>query len=219
MLKLFIPKPCHEDWGSMTPNEQGRHCAVCTKTVTDFTQMSDDEVNYFFLNKKQGERTCGRFTNRQLNYITIKLPANIYFIPMPLWKKFLAACLIIFSPALFSCNTNMKGDVVNTETRTTGIIAMPPQQQTLLGDTTLPYDMKGEPVMIDTAVKGKCSNIITVSSEETFVVGNLEAPPPIVQVIIAVAEQDAEQLKPVVPAKKDTLQKKDTINCNTQKFY
>ncbi len=40
MLKLSIPKPCHEDWAAMTPNEQGRHCAVCAKTVTDFTQMS-----------------------------------------------------------------------------------------------------------------------------------------------------------------------------------
>ena len=106
MLKLTVPKPCHEDWNAMTPNQQGRHCDSCAKTVVDFTQLSDDEVKNFFLNKKD-ERVCGRFNNSQLHRISIQLPQNILEIQMPFWKRFLAACLIVFSTTLFSCDTNV----------------------------------------------------------------------------------------------------------------
>lgn len=41
-------------------------------------------------------------------------------------------------------------------------------------------------------------------------------PPPIIQGTVAVVEPREEIIEPV---KKDTLQKKDTANCNTQKFY
>ncbi len=214
MLKLSIPKPCHEDWAAMTPNEQGRHCAVCAKTVTDFTQMSDEEIKQFFLNRKEGESTCGRFTNKQLNQITIELPANIYYIPMPLWKKFLAASLIIFGTTLFSCNTNTLGEP-QTENKLTGVIAIPAQQQnTLLGDTVLPAPTVGEPA-IDTTVKPKCAKTKTVTVEG-ITVGKIAAPPEIWQGTVAVVEPD---IKVEEPPKKDTVQKKDTANCNTQKYF
>jgi hypothetical protein len=63
-MKIQIPQPCHEDWGKMTPNEQGRHCASCDKTVTDFTKMSDKQIAAFLLNSGS---TCGRFSTYQLN--------------------------------------------------------------------------------------------------------------------------------------------------------
>jgi hypothetical protein len=45
---ISIPQPCHENWNQMTPVEQGRHCIQCSKTVTDFTVMSNNEIiNYF----------------------------------------------------------------------------------------------------------------------------------------------------------------------------
>jgi hypothetical protein len=111
MLKISIPTPCHEDWGAMTPNEQGRHCTSCAKTVIDFTSMSDEEVKYFFINKKE-EKVCGRFKNEQLHRIVIELPHNIFYLPMPGWKKFLVASLVTFSTTLFSCNTSIKGELV-----------------------------------------------------------------------------------------------------------
>jgi hypothetical protein len=40
MATVHIPKPCHEDWERMSPNQRGRHCAVCDKTVVDVTRMT-----------------------------------------------------------------------------------------------------------------------------------------------------------------------------------
>jgi len=111
MLKISIPTPCHEDWNTMTPDHTGRHCSACIKSVVDFTNMSDEEVQNFFLNKKEDERVCGRFKQTQLHRIVVELPKNIFSMQMPLWKKFLAACLIVFSATLFSCETKIKDKV------------------------------------------------------------------------------------------------------------
>jgi|GEM_PF-593507 len=62
---LHIPTPCHEDWGKMSPNQQGRHCESCCKTVVDFQLMTDQQVLNFFA--KENGNTCGRFSTDQLN--------------------------------------------------------------------------------------------------------------------------------------------------------
>lgn len=43
-IKLTIPEPCHEDWGKMTPTEQGKFCGSCKKEVFDLTHSSEEEV-------------------------------------------------------------------------------------------------------------------------------------------------------------------------------
>lgn len=48
----------------MTPEDKGRFCSVCTKTVFDFTKASDKEI-IEHLNKDT--TTCGRFVSSQLN--------------------------------------------------------------------------------------------------------------------------------------------------------
>src|SRR3954466_11261870 len=61
---VSVPQPCHESWDAMTPQEQGRFCASCAKTVIDFSQMSDTQVlNY--LSQSKG-RLCGRFAQDQI---------------------------------------------------------------------------------------------------------------------------------------------------------
>lgn len=109
MLKLTVPKPCHQDWDAMTPNEQGRHCTICAKTVVDFTVMTDDELKNYLLHTQE-QKTCGRFKQSQLQHISIHLPENIFTQPLPFWKHFLAACLLAFGMMLFSCNTTTKGE-------------------------------------------------------------------------------------------------------------
>ncbi|WP_250432605.1 carboxypeptidase-like regulatory domain-containing protein [Hanstruepera flava] len=63
-LTLSIPAPCHENWNDMTPVDKGRHCAVCTKTVYDFTNKTDEQIVKAYLNNRN---LCGRFKGKQLN--------------------------------------------------------------------------------------------------------------------------------------------------------
>jgi hypothetical protein len=64
-IQLRIPEPCHQDWHTMLPEEKGRFCSSCSKTVVDFSLMSDKEVLAYL--GGAGGHTCGRFTPDQLN--------------------------------------------------------------------------------------------------------------------------------------------------------
>lgn len=64
-MKITIPKPCHENWNTMTHDEKGRFCAVCSKTVKDFRNVQDDEIIDVFA--KATEEICGNFNLSQLN--------------------------------------------------------------------------------------------------------------------------------------------------------
>jgi len=64
-MKITISTPCHENWEAMTPEEKGRFCAVCSKTVRDFTIATDDEIIEVFSNST--EDICGNFYESQLN--------------------------------------------------------------------------------------------------------------------------------------------------------
>ncbi|MCJ8155735.1 hypothetical protein MKJ01_18425 [Chryseobacterium sp. SSA4.19] len=64
-MKLTIPKPCHENWDTMTPEEKGRFCSVCSKTVRDFTAAADEDLAEAF--SRPSGNVCGRFNASQLN--------------------------------------------------------------------------------------------------------------------------------------------------------
>lgn len=64
-LTISIPKPCHEDWSKMTPNEQGAFCSACQKLVIDFSLKTENEI-YEVLSNTNGV-VCGRFDELQLN--------------------------------------------------------------------------------------------------------------------------------------------------------
>ena len=53
--QLHIEKPCLEDWNKMSPNQTGRHCQLCDKTVVDFTQMSPEEISNYLTKKARSE--------------------------------------------------------------------------------------------------------------------------------------------------------------------
>ena len=44
MQRIKIEEPCHENWNAMSPNEQGRHCQKCVKTVHEADALSDEEI-------------------------------------------------------------------------------------------------------------------------------------------------------------------------------
>lgn len=99
---ISIPKPCHEDWSKMTPNEKGRFCQSCSKTVVDFTKMNVNEIqDYIQLNKDK--RICGHIKQNQLNSINLKVPESIFNQHLNFHRLFLLALLLTMGMTLLSC--------------------------------------------------------------------------------------------------------------------
>lgn len=109
-LIIRIPEPCHEDWSKMNPNDKGRHCFSCNKTVIDFTNKSNAEVTDI-LKIKSDKKLCGRFYKSQLNN-----PLNSNYLPKNLsfTKAFAIALFLAFGTFLFSC-TNYENKKVSEE--------------------------------------------------------------------------------------------------------
>ena len=101
-LQLSIPKPCHQDWNQMTPEERGRFCSMCKKTVVDFSNQTEDEI-LSFINSHRDEKICGRFRIDQLAQpARIELPIPVYRSQLSFINTFLAALLFCFGTTLFS---------------------------------------------------------------------------------------------------------------------
>jgi hypothetical protein len=92
---LHIPKPCHQGWDKMQPSEGGRFCSHCSKTVVDFTLMSDAAIQQYFI-QRQGQGVCGHFKTTQLQRIRITLPGYMLEKRLKGWQKFLVLFLICF---------------------------------------------------------------------------------------------------------------------------
>lgn len=110
MSNFFIPDPCHENWNQMTPKEQGRHCAVCSKVVVDFTRKQESEINTI-LSTATG-KVCGHFRVEQLNQEeqmkVFKQPSNLF---NRNWKYFALATLGFFAFNKKSEAQRLKGKV------------------------------------------------------------------------------------------------------------
>ncbi len=104
---VSIRKPCTEDWNKMTAADQGRNCAVCCKTVVDFTGKTDSEiVNYLRTNSTQ--RVCGRFKSAQVN-----VPRSPQHRPVSRYRLFVAAAIFVFGGFLFtSCGGTREHEVM-----------------------------------------------------------------------------------------------------------
>jgi len=100
--KITIPEPCHENWDKMTPNENGRFCASCSKTVIDFSKMLPEEIQHFFI-QNRNEKICGRFKKSQLETITIQIPSRVLYSQTHYHKMFLLALFVAMGTTLFSC--------------------------------------------------------------------------------------------------------------------
>lgn len=111
-MKIYIPEPCHENWATMTPNEQGRFCGSCQKTVVDFTNFTTQDIQNYFA-KHFGQKVCGRFNHQQLSAIHIQIP-NTVFSYIPASRKFALALFIVFGTTLFSCTDN-NGNIATIE--------------------------------------------------------------------------------------------------------
>ncbi|GAA4111606.1 hypothetical protein GCM10022393_09450 [Aquimarina addita] len=112
--KITIPKPCHEDWSTMTPNEKGRFCGSCAKTVVDFTKFSTRDIQNFLL-ENQHKKMCGHFKKTQLDAIHLTIPMQIVHKSYSFRKAFLLAFLIAMGTTLVNCtNTEGKQQKIDT---------------------------------------------------------------------------------------------------------
>jgi Secretion system C-terminal sorting domain len=113
-ISISIPEACHEDWDAMIPNQQGRHCNSCQKTVVDFTAMSDSQIINFLQTNKETSG-CGMFHKNQIEkqilipkkplpwlkyFFTITLPAFLYSQKIWAQKKIAKAEITLSKPNL-----------------------------------------------------------------------------------------------------------------------
>lgn len=68
MNKFTVPKPCHQNWENMLPEEKGRFCTSCKTKVYDFTKSSDQEIQEIY--DQENGNICGKFGNDQVLHFT-----------------------------------------------------------------------------------------------------------------------------------------------------
>jgi hypothetical protein len=98
--KITIPKPCHQSWLKMTPNNEGRHCSHCSKTVVDFANMTDAQLIKYLVTNND---ICGRFGEAQLNRVNMQLDAQNTKAETG-WEKWLMAIALFGSTVIFRAN-------------------------------------------------------------------------------------------------------------------
>jgi hypothetical protein len=136
LFKIYIPEPCHEDWDKMTPNEQGAFCKVCAKTVVDFSDRTENEIQKF-LSDNINNKICGRFRVNQLDdnkteeILRLKIEMPKFEFPgflLPVLTPFRAyamAMMLFASAALSSCGNSNEGGGFD-DGRTVGIMIVEP---------------------------------------------------------------------------------------------
>jgi hypothetical protein len=92
-IQISIPTPCHEDWHAMLPEEKGRFCLSCQKTVVDFSMMSDAEILKQIADSSKN--LCGNFSPDQLDRQITTLPQRKTNVFRYAWN--MAAAFLIFS--------------------------------------------------------------------------------------------------------------------------
>ena len=103
IYSISIPKPCHEDWSKMTPNEKGRFCQSCSKTVVDFTKMNVNEIQDYIHNNKD-KRICGHIKQSQLDSINLQIPSTVFKNIYDFQKLFLLTLLLAMGTTLLTCS-------------------------------------------------------------------------------------------------------------------
>jgi hypothetical protein len=99
-IVLSISTPCSEKWEEFTPVKDGAFCGTCSKTIIDFTKMSDEAILQFFAKKPL--HACGRFHSDQLReYAYTTAPIQTGF---PLLKAGLLSLVLFVSSKTLLAN-------------------------------------------------------------------------------------------------------------------
>lgn len=68
MNNFTVPKPCHQNWQNMLPEEKGRFCTACKTKVYDFTKSSNEEIQKIY--DQENGNICGKFDDTQVLQFT-----------------------------------------------------------------------------------------------------------------------------------------------------
>lgn len=100
---ITIPEPCHENWENMLPDEKGKFCLSCSKSVHDFTGKTDLEIHQILMAHRD-QKVCGRFSKSQLNR-PLNIRINLADLPknMSTTRSFAIAIFLVFGSLLISC--------------------------------------------------------------------------------------------------------------------
>ena len=100
----------------MLPVKDGRHCNSCQKNVIDFSLMTDEAVQNYFI-ENNGTAVCGRFKNTQLARIRINIPTYVFQKRIRPWKKYLVILLLCFGSTVFSVDVFLGGGNLYAQTQ------------------------------------------------------------------------------------------------------
>ena len=172
---VSIQEPCHEDWNKMQPDEKGKFCNSCSKSVFDFSTKTDSEIKDILLEYKD-QKVCGHFKKSQVNR-PLNISINLKDLPknISLTKAFAIALFLVFGTFLFSCtdnNGNKVGEieVVSLPQYTIGMMSVdvpPPPPDSIIETSTM---MTGDTVIMmnEEHVDGGISFIETPNENESI---------------------------------------------------
>lgn len=119
-----LKKPCLVNLDAVVPDENGRFCGVCQKSVIDFTKKSPEEIASY-LQKNIAQKPCGTF-----NSWDVKSDHEIDRLILFLQGKRLRFLAVLIIGLLF---------ITGCRIRTRGVVAYSENPRTLGGTTTQPH--------------------------------------------------------------------------------
>ncbi len=164
---LYIPTPCHEDWNTMTPTQQGKFCSNCNKQVVDFSLMSDNQVLNFL--SHQSGKLCGRFDAEQLQrpLIETKIKKKKSW-----WMALTMPLLFLFDRGEAQENNYVKVDTtvspINKQPEILGkLIYQPTKEITVTGKVV---DENNNAIPFVTIMQKGSRNAVAANSEGEFLI-------------------------------------------------
>lgn len=107
---LSVPEPCQENWNEMLPEEQGRFCLHCSKTVIDFSSYTDEQLLAYF-NLNTSRNLCGMFSTAQTEREILPLPQRRFQ-----WtSKIFAGIALYFSGLIGNFSFSLSGNHKNRQ--------------------------------------------------------------------------------------------------------
>ncbi|HIP31838.1 MAG TPA: T9SS type A sorting domain-containing protein [Crocinitomicaceae bacterium] len=143
MKGIQISKLCSENWNKMTPNQKGKFCQKCSKSVYDFTRRSNEEIKSILL-KFKGQEVCGKILTTQESSLNSEFDAWELNNRATLNRAMLFSLVVVFGLSVLSCTTAQEKIAVQ-EFQEKAIVVL-----------------SQEPVLEDEIEKGKVTTVIQV---------------------------------------------------------